>query len=78
MQTIQDITASFHLYAVCVACVRMERLPIEQLMEDLGPHTPLEEVRRRLRCRHCGVRSADMRIVYVGPCRAAAGFHYRR
>jgi len=78
VQTLKDITASFHLYAVCVTCVRMEQLPVERLSQSLGPDTPLQAVRQRLRCRCCGVRSADMRIVYVGPGRAAAGFHYRR
>lgn len=78
MQTIKDLTTSFHLYAVCVTCARMEQLPIERLTNDLGSETSLADIRRRVRCKCCGVRSADIRIVYVGPCRRAAGFHYRR
>jgi hypothetical protein len=78
VQTIKDISTSFHLYAVCVTCVRMEQLPVERLVQELGPETPLTVVRNRIRCKHCGVRTADIRIVYVGPCRSAAGFHYRR
>jgi hypothetical protein len=77
MHTIQDITSSFHLYAVCFSCVRMEQLPIERLKKDLGADTRLDEIRRRIRCRRCGVRTSDIRIVYVGPCRSVAGFHYR-
>ena len=77
MQTIKDISASFHLYAVCVPCSRMEVLPIERLSEELGPETLIEEIRQRIRCKCCGTRSGDIRIVYVGPCRSAAGFHYR-
>ncbi len=77
MQTIKDITASFHLYAVCATCARMELLPTDRLIEDLGPETRLEDIRRRIRCNRCGERTADIRIVYVGPGRSAAGFHYR-
>ncbi|MDH3642164.1 MAG: hypothetical protein OES38_08720 [Gammaproteobacteria bacterium] len=78
MQTIKDINSSFTLYAVCVGCARMEPLSAERLKEELGPDTLLEDVRKRLRCQRCGERSGDIRIVYVGPCRSAAGFHYRR
>lgn len=77
VQTIKDITSSFTLYAVCVRCARMEPLRVERLMEELGPDTLLEDVRKRLRCKGCGERSGDIRIVYVGPGRSAAGFHYR-
>ena len=77
MQTLGDITRSFNLYAVCVPCARMELLPVSRLSESLGSQTRLVDVRTRLRCKHCGARTGDMRIVYVGPCRAAAGFHYR-
>ena len=77
MQTISDITASFHLYAVCVTCSRMEQLPTARLIEDLGSETRLTDIRQRIRCNSCGERTADIRIVYVGPDRSAAGFHYR-
>lgn len=77
MQTIGDITGSFHLYAVCVTCSRMEQLPTARLIRDLGAETELADIRRRIRCNDCGARTTDIRIVYVGPDRSAAGFHYR-
>jgi hypothetical protein len=78
VRKIKDINSSFTLYAVCVGCARMEPLSAERLIEELGADILLEDVRKRLRCKGCGERSGDIRIVYVGPCRSAAGFHYRR
>ena len=78
VQTLSELTTSFHLYGVCVTCARMEQLALERLVETLGPETLVEDIRKRIRCERCGERTGDIRIVYVGPCRSAAGFHYRR
>ena len=78
MQTLSDLLSSFQLYAVCVPCSRMVALNVAELSKRLGTRTPLHQIRRRVRCAQCGKRSADIRIVYVGPCGSAAGFHYPR
>lgn len=78
MLTLDDIAPSFQVYAVCVPCHRTEPLPLTELIDRFGKDLPVAALRPRLRCRVCGRRSGDMRIVYVGPCGSAAGFHYRR
>ena len=77
MQTLNDIKDSFHLYAVCVTCKRMEPLPIAKLIDRLGRDYPVTRLRDQLRCKQCHRRTGDLRIVYVGPDANAAGFHYR-
>jgi hypothetical protein len=78
MQTLGELQPNFALYAVCSPCKRMQALPLSQLIETLGSHTPISEVRQRLRCQQCHERTEDIRIVFTGPCNQAAGFHYRR
>jgi hypothetical protein len=78
VQTLKDIVESFLLYAVCVDCDRMEGVPLEPLMAKLGPDTRVLAVRDRLRCRGCGQRTGDIRIVYVGSPDRRAFFNYRR
>jgi len=78
MQTLKDIAESFLLYAVCADCERMESVPIPELIEQLGGATEVTSIRRRLRCRECGARTGDIRIVYVGPHDRRAIFQYRR
>lgn len=78
MQTLEDLLESFHLYAVCVTCKRTVQLPIARLIDQVGAEVSAMEIRRRVRCSRCGERTGDIRIIYVGPDRAAAGFHYRR
>ncbi len=77
MQTLTDLSLSFQLYAVCVPCQRMERLPLAGLIDRLGPEFLVTDLRSKLRCKRCQARTEDLRIVYVGPCESAAGFHYR-
>ena len=77
MQTLADLQSSFQLYAVCVSCERMERLPLAALIERLGSAFLVTDLRSKLRCQSCRKRTEDLRIVYVGPCESAAGFHYR-
>jgi hypothetical protein len=76
MRTLADLVERFQLYAVCSDCERMERLSLEPLMERLGGALEISEVRKRLRCRGCGVRTGDIRIVYVGENQKVSGFHY--
>ena len=77
MQTLADLKDSFHLYAVCVTCKRMEPLAIPALIDQLGRDYAVTRLRDRLRCKQCYPRTGDLRIVYVGPGANAAGFHYR-
>ena len=77
MKTLGDLLTSFQLYAVCTPCERMERVPIRELAEQLGHDLTIDQTRRRLRCRGCGTRTGDIRIVYVGENAKLAGFHYR-
>ncbi|HEY5678450.1 MAG TPA: hypothetical protein VIS55_00110 [Pseudomonadales bacterium] len=78
MLTLDDIARSFQVYAVCAPCQRTQPLPLAALIARFGGDLPVTALRARLRCETCRQRSADMRIVYVGPCGSAAGFHYRR
>jgi len=75
---LQDLQPNFQLYAVCADCDRMESLSVAGLLEGLPAETPMDSVRRRVRCRHCGNRTGDIRIVYVGHGEHTAIFQYRR
>jgi hypothetical protein len=77
MKTMGDLIESFQLYAVCTDCERMEQVSIQKLIDTHGEELPIEQVRKRLRCRDCGMRTGDIRIVYVGEKGKLAGFHYR-
>jgi hypothetical protein len=72
-----DLMVSFQLYAVCTDCQRMERVPVQQLMERYGGDLTIDSVRRRLRCAGCSQRTGDIRIIYVGEQGRVSGFHYR-
>lgn len=77
MKIMSDLLESFQLYAVCTDCERMERVSIQKLIETHGEGLPIEQVRKRLRCSGCRVRTGDIRIVYVGEKGKLSGFHYR-
>ena len=77
MKTMADLIESFQLYAVCTDCERMERVSIQKLIEAHGEDLSIEQVRTRLRCSGCRVRTGDIRIVYVGEKGKLSGFHYR-
>ena len=78
MQPLVELARSFRIYAVCIPCGRMESLAIENLISQLGGASTVSDVRARLRCRECGERRADVRVIYVGPEQRAAGFRYRQ
>jgi len=78
MQPLTDLAGSFEVYALCPPCGRMEALGLDALIERFGPAVTIEALRPRLRCRCCGTRSQELRIVYVGPAGRTAVFHYRR
>ena len=78
MQPLSELAECFRLYGVCIACERMEQLDLEQLIERLGGETTVSDVRSRLRCRSCGERRPDIRVVYVGVNAMAGTFSYRR
>ena len=77
MQTLIDLVSHFELYAVCIDCRRMVRIDLHQLLQRLPGTSTVTDVRERVRCRACGRRTRDIRIVYAGPCGNARGFHYR-
>jgi hypothetical protein len=77
MQTLADLASHFELYGVCIACKRMARIDLHPLIQALGGGSTVAAVRERVRCRVCGARTRDIRIVYAGPCGNARGFHYR-
>jgi hypothetical protein len=56
----------------------MEALGLNALIDRFGPTVTIGAIRPRLRCRCCGTRSQELRIVYVGPAGRTAVFHYRR
>lgn len=55
----------------------MERMDLEGLIDRYGEDLTIDAFRRRSRCRGCGVRTGDIRIVYVGENGKVSGFHYR-
>jgi hypothetical protein len=75
---LNDLRASFHLYAVCNSCDRMEPVSIPDLLRTLPADTPISLIRQRVRCRGCNLRTNDIRIVYVGEGERSATFQYRR
>jgi hypothetical protein len=77
MQTLSELAAHFELYAVCIHCQRMIRIDLHQLMQRLSGTSTVADVRERVRCRACGKRTRDIRIVYAGPCGRVRGFYYR-
>ena len=72
-----ELIRHFELYGVCIECRRMERIDIASLIANGESALRVEELRSRVRCRHCRRRTNDIRIVYAGPCGHARGFHYR-
>lgn len=56
----------------------MEALDLGAAIERLGPESTVDTLRARLRCRECGTRSHDLRIVYVGPAGRPIVFQYGR
>lgn len=78
MQSLSDLIDSFQLYAVCETCQRQTKLDIEKLISTLGPDTQVHKIRSKLKCRACGTRTEDLRIVYVGKKDQRAIFQYHR
>ena len=78
MQRLTDLLASFRVYALCVPCGRMETVDLHQAISRLGADSTVSELRTRVRCRKCGRRTEDVRVVYVGPEDRPATFHYKR
>jgi hypothetical protein len=56
----------------------MEPVDLDNVLARLGPCATAADLRTRVRCGHCGARSHEIRIVYVGPRDRPADFHYRR
>jgi len=78
MQRLGELLESFRVYALCVPCGRMEAVDLQQAQQRLGTEATVAELRARVRCRGCGARTRDVRVVYVGPAHRRATFHYRR
>lgn len=77
-QRLIDLLESFRVYALCTPCGRMEAVDLDVVVSRLGREASIGDLRRRVRCRHCGLRTREVRIVYVGPDDRPAAFHYRR
>jgi hypothetical protein len=77
MQRILDLADRFEIYALCPPCGRMEALPCAALINRFGADVTITDLRPRLRCRQCGTRSGEIRVVYVGPEGRPATFRYR-
>jgi hypothetical protein len=78
MQRLSELAGSFEVYALCPPCGRMEALPLTALLDRFGRDVTLSDIRPRLRCRACGERSNELRVVYVGPEGRPVVFQYRR
>jgi hypothetical protein len=78
MQRLTDLLESFRVYALCVPCGRMEAVDMATVIAHLGEESTVADIRARVRCRNCGQRTQDVRVVYVGATERPAAFHYRR
>jgi len=76
MTRLGDIQQHFRLYGLCVPCGRMAPLPLEDLLRRCGPQITVGRIRERVRCRCCGRRTREVRLVYVGPD-GSTRFHHR-
>lgn len=77
MQRLVDLQACFRVYALCVPCGRMEPVDLGAALAHLGDRATVADLRARVRCRTCGRRTEDVRIVYLGPEGREASFKYR-
>lgn len=68
--TLSDFPDDFRIYACCGPCNRTEAVD----RTKLPPTMLISELRARVRCRECGRRTNDIRIIYVG----RAIFTYRK
>lgn len=78
MQRLTELRERFRVYALCVPCGRMEPVDLGAALAQLGEAGTVADLRERVRCRECGRRTRDVRVVYVGPEHRLAAFHYRR
>jgi ribosomal protein S14 len=78
MQRLTDLRETFRVYALCVPCGRMESVDLDGAIGRLGNDSTVSDLRDRVRCRDCGRRTRDVRVVYVGARERPAAFHYGR
>lgn len=65
MKHLCEISPDFRVYCICVGCDRQEIVDHLQLVREQGDMT-VEYFRSKARCSECGIRTEDIRIVYVG------------
>lgn len=65
MKHLSEISPAFRVYCICVDCQRSEVVDHLQLVREQGDFT-VPYFRSKVRCGECGVRTEDIRIVYVG------------
>jgi hypothetical protein len=65
-QTLGHLLLTYRLFAGCPSCRRAAELDLPMLVKRFGADAPIEAVRERVRCRACGKRTNDVRVVRVG------------
>ncbi len=78
MKALGELLESFALYAVCDTCRRTAPVDLTLLIDKYGPEYLIDDVRQRLFCNTCKVRTQALRIVYIGPQGRAKSFRYAR
>jgi hypothetical protein len=78
MQRLSDLLETFRVYALCIPCGRMEAVDLPAAIDRLGEQSTAGDLRQRVRCRSCGRRTGEIRVIYVGPRDRPAEFQYRR
>ncbi len=69
LHTIGDLGDRHVIYAHCGPCRRSVPLETSRLIAMFGARVTIPELRNRLTCRRCGIRSNDIRIVFSLPSR---------
>jgi hypothetical protein len=63
--TLADLSRDHAIYAFCDPCGRSVKLPTDRLAAVYGTRFKILDLRHRLTCRECGVRTGEIRIVYA-------------
>lgn len=64
--TLGDLDGAYQLHGVCCACRSMRQIDLAMLLDRLGAAFRIGQVRHRLRCRDCGGRECEIRLIWTG------------
>jgi hypothetical protein len=62
-----QLSERIRIYACCTRCERMAPLTTRDLVIRFGADFTVAAVRERVRCRQCGTRTGEIRLLYQLP-----------